>query len=144
MLRRCFGGFWRCWIFELFLGGRNLNVTGVAILLLLITTVFATSIVLWVMSTPFVLSSTGNGVSNVTGVLMQVSLSACLLLCSWLFCDSLVLGVGVVNVMVVFWTFFLLPSSWWILSLGGGGSGTVSTGDFILVELALKLHIEFF
>jgi len=44
--------------FELLLGGRNWNVTGVVILLLLIMTAFAASIVLWMMLTPFVLSFT--------------------------------------------------------------------------------------
>jgi len=47
--------------FELLLGGRNWNVTGVVIISLLITAAFATSIVLWGVSTPFVSSVGRNG-----------------------------------------------------------------------------------
>ena len=48
--------------FELLLGGRNWNVTGVVIISLLITAAFATSIVLWGVSTSFVSSVGRNGV----------------------------------------------------------------------------------
>ena len=47
---------------EVLFGGRNWNVTGVVILSLLITAAFATSIVLWGVSTSFVSSVGRNGV----------------------------------------------------------------------------------
>ena len=105
--------------FALLVGGLNWNVTGVVILLLLMSTALATSIVRWVVSTPFAFLFTGNGVFNVTSVLGLLSLSFIL---SWVwdcFFTSLGSVIGVVGFVVVFWTYFSFSLSWWILSVLG-------------------------
>ena len=79
--------------FELLFYGRNWNIAGVVILLLLIMTVSTTLIVLCVMLTPFVSLSTENDVFNVTGVVMQVSLFEFYCCVSDFFCGSLGLGL---------------------------------------------------